>query len=43
VATDDTAGLREWLAFLGTVDLAERVGVSQASVTRSAFALGFEC
>lgn len=29
-------------AFLGTVDLAERVGVSQASVTRFAFALGFE-
>ncbi|MEU4443280.1 MurR/RpiR family transcriptional regulator [Actinosynnema sp. NPDC050801] len=29
-------------AFLGTVDLAERVGVSQASVTRFASALGFE-
>ncbi|GAA2822241.1 MurR/RpiR family transcriptional regulator [Crossiella cryophila] len=29
-------------AFLGTVDLAERVGVSQASVTRFAFALGFD-
>lgn len=28
--------------FLSTVDLAERVGVSQASVTRFAFALGFE-
>ncbi|GAB2980101.1 MurR/RpiR family transcriptional regulator [Saccharothrix stipae] len=28
-------------AYLGTVDLAERVGVSQASVTRFAFALGF--
>lgn len=29
-------------AFLSTVDLAERVGVSQASVTRFAFALGFD-
>jgi len=28
--------------FLSTVDLAERVGVSQASVTRFAFALGFD-